>query len=990
MSNQPSFTFKIDRNKRHQIQVEEIVINEKGKVVSEVLFSREYEQAKRIVESIVSMQPNSMDIAGLYGEHVERSCVKDNKSGKNNILLFTGPRGGGKTSAVTSFGRYLEKNSIGKINFKCLPMIDPSYFDNNNNILKLVLTTMFKMAKCKLSSSSKDGDTTQFGELWKYFNNAFKILGDMEQDNVRDYTLETLNDLGDATNLRETMQRLVDEFITRVYPDKCVCLVLMIDDLDMNVAYAAQMLEQIRKFLMLDKLIILVAANLDQLQNEMREFYSKAFQQTLKNSNETLSIDVEDLATRYLLKVFPASRRIHLTNITDHLVETLLLITDGGMSEDAVLKDYEECENQNLQQVILTMIWKKTRLLFVPKNANLLHPIIPSNLRDLSQFLNFLLDMETVECDAKAGKLFKDKESYTLCQHNLTQFKNYFLNNWIPENLTYEEEMLFENTPLDVSEMNKHFINAINVIGTKNKKRLMSREVDLEQIVKYAEDVNIDRDIYTMVSPNDPKFVKANKISDIFNQPSNYSYGDLLLMIDKYETYFESEEARKFINAVKIYYSIILFETMFFKSVDVKYSESDLNNVKVDTIIPIQRLLGGTVYYPNYFEIITSVYFKQKGPSFDAKRAFYHKFIFDKDEYKVGKKKMTIEISDRMNLEKLLFFVLYYGDVRPDRYDQKHTYDTTYKNDAYVGGSFYATFDILSLLNNALNPIQTALRANDVVRINNNSFFEKMSHWSDICSTDDISFSNAILPFYSVDMMMQYLRKSYDAEDIVKKMGLRWLKNEIENRISINNILDFDYLLDNNNNDNERKIDNQTKLKQDAKKVTDNLQDLDFDITDNLKELIKETFEILKNARERYDVIMNKISEDDARSLLDEYKNYVIQHILDLNSKHPEKSTKQIIKNIHECQSIAETYEYLKNALWKDMIMERVVRKGIQEQIRRESSIHNYYEKLWGLTKQAINRISIGKTDGEGNSSEVLSVYDKIYKTGVEVFIKGK
>lgn len=303
MSNQPSFTFKIDRNKRHQIQVEEIVINEKGKVTSEVLFPKEYEQAFKIVESIVSMQPKSKDSFITYGEHVENSCVKDNKSGRNNILLFTGPRGGGKTSAVTSFGRFLENNNpIKDFRFKCLPMIDPSYFDNNNNILKLVLTTMFKMAKCKISSSSKDGDTIQFGELWKHFNNAFKILGDMEQDSIRDYTLETLNDLGDATNLRETMQRLVDEFISRVAPEKCNCLLLMIDDLDMNVTYAAQMLEQIRKFLMLDKLIILVAANLDQLQNEMREFYSKSFQQTLKDTNQTLSVDVEDLATRYLLK----------------------------------------------------------------------------------------------------------------------------------------------------------------------------------------------------------------------------------------------------------------------------------------------------------------------------------------------------------------------------------------------------------------------------------------------------------------------------------------------------------------------------------------------------------------------------------------------------------------------------------------------------------------------------------------------------------------
>lgn len=990
MQNQPMFTFKIDRNKRHQIQIEEIKIDEKEKVSSEVLFTREYEQARGIVKSIVSMQTNSKSYGSGDSSQLMNLCVARNKNTMNNILLFTGPRGGGKTSAVTSFGQYLEKNGMGKLFFRCLPMIDPSYFDNNNNILKSVLTVMFKIAKCKISSSSKDEDFIQYGELWRRFKDAFKVLGDLEREGVKDYSLETLNDLGDATNFRMTMQELVNEFISKVYQNKCDFLVLMIDDLDMNVAYAAQMLEQIRKFLMLDKLIILVAANLDQLQNEMREFYSKAFQQTLKSTNETLSVDVEDLATRYLLKVFPASRRIHLSNITDHLIETSLWVDDSGKSEKDVSKLYGEYKKRNLQQVVLTMIWERTRLLFVPKNENLLHPIIPSNLRDLSQFINFLLDMETVDYDAESGKLFKDMESYTRCQHNLAQFKNYFLNNWIPENLTYEEEMLFENTPQDVSEINKHFINAINVIGTKNKKRLMSREVDLEQIIKYAEDVNIDRDIYTMVSPNDPKFVKANKISDIFNQPSNYSYGDLLLMIDKYETYFESEESRRFINAVKIYYSIILFETMFFKSVDVKYGEADLDDVRVDTIVPIQRMLGGTVYYPNYFEIITSVYFKQKGPSFDAKRAFYHKFIFDKKEQEP--KKMEEKLPDKMNLERLLFFVLYYGDVRPDRYDQKHTYDTTYSNDAYVDEKQYATFDILSLLNNALNPIQTALRANDAVVIKssagdnarkknslgNNVFFQKMSKWKEVCSIDDnISFSNAVLPFYSVDMMTQYLRKSYDGDEIIEKIeSIQWLKNDIDNRIALNNVLDFDFWLDNNYAFNIRTLKN-------------SLRNLNFDISD-VEKLMERTSKFLASARENYDVIMNKISEDDARSLLDEYKNYVIQRILVLNNDYPEKSIKQIIKNIHERQSIAETYLYLKDVLWKDMIMERVVRKAVQEQIRRESSIYNYYNKLWGLTELAIDRISVDKAKGENDVSKILSVYKNIYETGVKVFIKEK
>lgn len=995
MTNQSSFTFKIDRNKRHQIQVEEIVINEKGKVTSEVLFSREYEQANRIVESIVSMQPKSKDIAGLYGEHVENSCVKDNKSGRNNILLFTGPRGGGKTSAVSSFGRFLESNKIGGFRFKCLPMIDPSYFDNNNNILKLVLTTMFKMAKCKISLYSKGGDTLQFSELWKHFNNAFKILGDMEQDRVRDYTLETLNDLGDATNLRETMQRLVDEFISRVFLEKYDFLVLMIDDLDMNVTYAAQMLEQIRKFLMLDKLIILVAANLDQLQNEMREFYSKSFQQTLKDTNQTLSVDVEDLATRYLLKVFPASRRIHLTNVTHRLIETELQIMDIGLSGDVFQRLYGEYQNRKLQQVVLTMIWERTRLLFVPKNASLLHPIIPSNLRDLSQFLNFLLDMKKVECDAKNGKLFKDMDSYILCQQNFTQFKNYFLNNWIPENLSYEEEILFENTPQDVSEINKHFINAINVIGTKNKKRLMSREVDLEQIIKYADGVNIDRDIYTMVSPNDPRFVKANKISDIFNQPSNYSYGDLLLMIDKYETYFESEEARRFINAVKIYYSIILLETMFFKSVDVKYNQSDWKHVKVDTIIPIQKLLGGTVYYPNYFEIITSRFFKQKGPSFDAKRAFYHKFTFTNQIHEIlynfRKKSKERKNEFKKLIDEnihLIFFILYYGAVRPDRYDQKHIYDTTHADDAEVGWDKYATFDILALFNNALNPLQTLRRVHPdfsisvVFKLSNynlDNIFKQLSNWGDLCLMSDekkqLSFSNAVLPFYTVDMMLIYLRKTYNDIDIISSTKATE-SNPSTYREKV--MLLFVQAI-------EECILNKSIFKDDT--MLQLIKKYNIETPDKVKHQLIESVCSLKNLN---NLIINTFDADSKNLNYSTFAHYFKDKAVSTVYEHSyltEKEKNEIIKKLHTYQTVPEIFNYMCEVLVKDMVMELIVKSWVQERVRRKTSIHNYYDNLWALTQQAIRRIG---PDKEVVCSDIENVFNTIYLKGVKIYIEGK
>jgi len=737
---------------------------------TDILFENEYKKAIMAIVDIISQQIKSNgDI-----------CNKDSLL-LNNRILFTGQRGSGKTSALLSLKNHLEHKGVNvpnkkenrkdNISFYCLPTIDPSYFEGGNNILTTVLSSMFFNAKRTMEKYEKDGKQKRndYENLLRNFSKVYKAIGQIEpsRNNVS-YNIEKLNDISNASDIHSLMDSLLKSFKAFLREDDKkdkTKFLLVIDDLDMNVSCAADMMEQLRKFLSLNDMIILMSANIDQLHYEMCEHYSKAFINTMNDKDPARFIEVEDMASRYLLKLFPTSRRINVEHPANQLLNaTIAFREENGRNDDGEIK-YKTIKQGELQPTILSLIWEKTRILFIPEKLEL-HPIIPTNLRELVQFIDVLEDMEKVESGDK--KLFNSVEDYRKCENNINKFKEYFLKTWVPTNLSIEEETVFYSIPENVDEVNKYLINAINVIGTRNKRRLMSREVDLDIIEKNAEGVSIDRDIYTMVSPNDPRFVKANKISDIFNQPSNYSYGDLLLMLDKYETYFESERDRKFSNAIKIYYSILLFETMFYRSNNINYKiekdgetiqESTLKN-RVNDIISIQRLIGGTIYYPNYFEIITSKYFKQKGPSYDAKRAFYHKVKEDETD------------------DMPLFSVLYYGDIRPDRYDTKHVYDTTFEHDSLVDSERYKTFDILSIINNMLNPWQTIARACGS-ELNISNWEEKIEGWAtNYCQLDKKQFPNAILPFYSVDMMLKYIRKSYDVQKIDEHEDDKKYKNE--------------------------------------------------------------------------------------------------------------------------------------------------------------------------------------------------------------------
>lgn len=922
MDNQ--ITLKYQKNKSQEIRIEKPILefkeDDKKWTIQEndqFYFMQEYQDALEIINGILNN--------------------KDTQESANNRILFVGQRGTGKTSAMKSFADGLDEAKKDKKKvFERLVMIEPSHFDNSTNLLQTVITRLYDSAVTDLMKRDGNIEDVISGKevLVKQFNEVYTSLRAISGNIEPSFTLEGLNEKSKALNIRKGMGKLVDIYIklyNEVNKTSISNLVLVIDDIDTTVSHAHEMLDQLGKYLDVENLIILMSANLGQLFNEIREYYSKAYKETLKDTDQATSIDVEDMANKYLLKLFPTSHRVRVEHSDDQLLGTTLQV---------VLDENEKIEGC-LQKVVLSLIWRKTRLLFIPKDAEtILHPIIPTNLRELMQFLDMLTSLKNVRYEKtdEMHVLFGNTTTYDNFKDNVARFKKYILNNWIPDHLSVEEEKVFENIPADITEINKHLINSINVIGTKHKKRLMSREVELEMIERNAENVNIDRDIYTMVSPNDPKFVKANKISDIFNQPSNYSYGDLLLMIDKYETYFESDDDRKFTDAIKIYYSILLFETMFFKSNSVTYNYDESKNIDDYPVIPIQKLIGGTVYYPNYFEIIEDKYFNQKGPWFDAKRVFYHKLPIDEErQEKVGSKCP-------------FFSVLYYGDIRPDRYDTKHIYDTTYEKDADVDGTKFVTFDILSILSNMLNPCHTISRATkktDVEKLK-----RVVNNWAMNCKVDEETIPNSILPFYSVDMMLHYLRKSYSADEFeeVKSFeelaGTRDIIKVANNyKVFFNEGNPFS-IKDSNNNPTIVSISN----------------------------VIINTYKtnIIEEAKVDFDRIGLYVAKSGTENVKNVYRDYIVSLLLK-SYKGSRRDLAMLIRDIDKCHGMADMYECIVKTLWKETIIEQEVRIQIQERVHKPSFVTWYYAKLKEKTQALLNGIEL-------NKNEIWSVYEKIYE----------
>jgi len=842
------YEIKIEKDNRKEIVVEDISSTDNNNP----LFQEEYLKAKRILESFTKDKTPR-------GKEGQKHSAPPSYGPKNNIIVFTGDRGTGKTSAMVSFGKYLEKkglkdinNETGKIcevvcpieerylitedHCKLLDMIDPSYFRKNESILLNVITMMFKMAKeyhksCNsqyhedcIRYKNEESNASDFNKLLEEFEKVFRSVKKMDSIVPKEDSLEYLNELSEAIDLNKSIHDLIDKFL-KFFKGTPKYLVLMIDDLDMNVAYASTMLEQIRKFLIQDNVIILIATNIDQLQFEMKEFYSKYYDKTLNPSqqNVSVSVDVEDMANKYLLKLFPPLQRIHISDAANKLIDTKLKVED--------IKDEKgkHIFNDNLQKVILNLIWKKTRLIFIPEKEQL-HPIIPTNLRALHQLVYILLDMEDLS-NGSSNKLFANEEDYEKVHNNYRKFKDYILNIWIPSNVSFEEQKVFDNIPKDISRINKHLIQSINIIGSKYKKSILAKEIEPNELFRDDEKIRFDRDIYTFVSPNDPKFPHANKISDVFNFPSNNAAGDILLLIDKYKTYFEAANQNNFIEAIKIYYSLLLFETMFFGSTINKRIDLKNENVSIAQVFEIsniQKLIGGTLFFPHYFNIIkNSDYDNLKEiKKEEGKLRKNLEGIFQlKDEKGRGLRSEELKIEIDIALENesetplkrkilkelmnippntsrkevdsvirklikddkkkpsenhlfyhsfnefkpcILFYIVYYGSSRPERSSKIQIYETKYFD---IANKVVLRFDILSLLVNLLNPYQTLARyVYSMPKKETDSSFELLiddiEKWKDYNRIKKTLIPNSILPIYSVDLMLRYLRRQYDVNEI--------------------------------------------------------------------------------------------------------------------------------------------------------------------------------------------------------------------------------
>ncbi len=343
---------------------------EKREKFEESLFADVYGRAARLAALIINENIRIADEEPIDGDF----CTEERF---NNNISFWGERGMGKSSAMLSFALFLKNYDHDKKNdrfhlmtekkpaFYVLPRIDAAMLVKGEYLLDIILAQMWTTFNEKkqegLLRDSKANETQRYFEDVKNSYESYRkmISGEGKQEMT---SVRHLKELSKCLNLKEDFKKLVDSFLECILKQTgdIGFLVLAIDDLDVVVDNVNNILEQVRLFLSVPKVIVLVTADYGRLFLDCTKSFSERL--IFKGNNDNVETrQIGGYSEKYLAKIFPGNMRVHMPRINvAGGVDYSVKIPDGSRLLNGVEETFDE------KRLLFVMLAKYTKIMMYP------------------------------------------------------------------------------------------------------------------------------------------------------------------------------------------------------------------------------------------------------------------------------------------------------------------------------------------------------------------------------------------------------------------------------------------------------------------------------------------------------------------------------------------------------------------------------------------------------------------------------------------------
>ena len=463
----------------------------------------------------------------------------------NNIIAFSGDRGSGKTTAMTSFAEYIMNGelsaqdsetapSLKKNMFCTVPVIDPCKLADGESLTGILTANIYKKTKDMLRS---DGNIPfedncrdklkKCSELIQHIRlkslSMKESLGEVQDEADFIYLLSRTN------FLREDIYTLINGYLELCNdkiekPDQCRFLLVRIDDLDTNITHGFSVLDELRSFLTIPNIIIVSAMKTEQLTDLVEQKFQEDFGRFL-STEKNLGVHPYEMAMKYLEKVIPLPRRITIQRLDVDTIQSL------GIKTKETAKNNEE-NYKHLVTHFLTLVYQKTHIVLI-KNADGIHDLIPDTLRSLCHAIFLLESFSKISDETNCENINSEA-----LEQNLQRMETWLIDNISSNSVPRELAVILRRA-------SEHSVIGLNSFIANELYRYAKSETAGKDIPVFGDDPYID------------KIFKAEKPVE------TVSLGDILYLLNTLAKNNPGTGYRHFVAAVKMFYSIKITRILY-------------------------------------------------------------------------------------------------------------------------------------------------------------------------------------------------------------------------------------------------------------------------------------------------------------------------------------------------------------------------------------------------------------------------------------------
>lgn len=400
----------------------------------------------------------------------------------SNVIAFAAQRGGGKTRTMLSFshalaGRYNENlgqngtkdrflsdedaEILRDAKFLVVPPISPSTLEEKQNILYVILTRLYRYVDELIESNNSRACFADYGctnknltletkwkdELACALQECFAgIRGVKRKTDDMSSDLMELQNITDGLALCRSFFGLVSN-IVRFAGGPNSYLVLQLDDADSQINNGYEVLEDVRKYLQIPNLIILISADMELMHDAIRQDYQRQFPS--RENDVEFQKRITRMCRKYIDKLIPPTHMVNLPQL-DIKMEQYAQFLHVKYVDEKKNEVFSWADGLDLQDMLLMLIYRKTRVVFV-KPTSYPHNILPTTMRGLNQILQLLSKMEDIPQIESDRENFSTPQKLAQAVHaqasieedNLERFWDYFINDWIRVKITDQGSLDF-------------------------------------------------------------------------------------------------------------------------------------------------------------------------------------------------------------------------------------------------------------------------------------------------------------------------------------------------------------------------------------------------------------------------------------------------------------------------------------------------------------------------------------------------------------------